>query len=96
MPYLVGDLPDGFLRVICAGYSGVVDEDVDAAELGDGALDEGVDLFGVGDVGGYGDGPAAIGQDGVDGLLDGAGPTACGNDVGAKLGEGHGDLSTEA
>ena len=25
----------------------------------------------------------------------GVGPTACGNDVGAELGKGHGDLSTE-
>ena len=36
-----------------------------------------------------------LAQDGVDRLLDGSRPPACGNDVGAELGKGHGDLSTK-
>ena len=96
MPYLVGDLPDGFLRVICAGYSGVVDEDVDAAELGDGALDEGVDfLESVTSVDtAMALPPLARMVSTVSWMGPGLRPAA--TTSAAKLGEGHGDLSTEA
>ena len=45
------------------GEAGVVDEDVDAAELGDGAIDHRLDLLGLGDVKIEGEGAAAEGAD---------------------------------
>ena len=91
----VGDFPDGFFRVVGAGDSGVVDEDIDAAEMGDGAVDEGVDLGGVGDVRRDGEGPMPRGMYVVHSLLEGSGPSACYNDRSAELAQPNGNLSSQ-
>ena len=53
--------------------SGVVDQNVEAAELGDGALDQVANGVLVADIGGDGEGAPPQGADGVRGFVDAAG-----------------------
>ena len=53
--------------------AGVVDQNVEAAELGDGALDQVANGVLIADIGGDGEGAPARGADGVRGFVDAAG-----------------------
>jgi hypothetical protein len=79
------------------GDAGIVDQDVDGAELVVGLLDHGGDGLAVGDVGGDGDGIAALGFDGIGdrGGLVGSVAVVDG-DVGAGICEGQRDGGADA
>ena len=87
MPFIVGNVPQGFADVLLH-RPGVVYQHVNPVEPGQGGLDQPIDLAGVGYVGGDGQSFPADGFDlsgcGVDGAL-----AAPGNDqVGPGAGEG--------
>ena len=74
--------------------AGIVDQNVEAAELGDGALDQVANRVLIADIGGDGEGAPAHGADGVRGLVDAAGQAFGGlfalgghHDIGAFLRE---------
>jgi hypothetical protein len=78
-----------------ADDAGVVDEDVNGAEAGDGFVDEAMADILVADVADEGDGMSAGGVDECLGFFwDGAG--AVESDVGASFGESEGDAGAEA
>ena len=99
LPEVEGEIDEGALEF----DAGVVDEDVEFSESGNGLGDEVLDLGGVGDVGGDGDGAASEGLDlgecvvGAAGLADvvddygGALTGECGGDGLADAGGGSGD-----
>ena len=83
-----------------AGYggpdAGVVDEDVDAAELLDGGVDERLAVLGLGDVGGDGDRPPARRLDELLRLLQLLHAPRAERDVGAGLRQCLGERHPEA
>src|SRR5207245_4004749 len=72
----------------------VVDDDVDAAELGDGALDQLGDEAEVVDVARVHERPPAAGAHVFGHALEVVGPTGDDGDVGTGVGEGGGDGGT--
>ena len=80
-------LRSGFKQELDLGDPGVVDEDVDAAELARGPLDEPEDGVAVGDVGRDRDRPAAEGADLLGHLLGTFGVDVVDGDVGAVGGQ---------
>ena len=77
-------------------YSGVVEENIHLAELGYGGFHEGVDLGGVGDVGGYGDGLASEFGHHVGDFLDRADSAGGDYEVGAGARHGQGHFPAES
>ncbi len=73
-----------------AGDAGVVDEDVDLAELGEGLFDSGLDLVFVGYVDNEGGGLASGGGDGGDEFVELLAVAGGGGDGRAFAGEGQG------
>jgi hypothetical protein len=78
------------------GDPGVVDEHVDAAELGDGGVDERAALLPVADVAGHREGPPPEGPNLGGDHLAGVELAAGHHDVGASLGEAEGHRPAEA
>jgi hypothetical protein len=77
-------------------HTGIVDDDVEPAELADGALDQGVHLGVARHVGGDHDGPPACPRRELGGLLERSLGTGRQSHVGARFRQRHRDGSAEA
>ena len=94
-PLVVGYVPDR-LAALSTDHAGIVDEDVDAAKLAHGCLDQLAHLLRVGDVRRLGERPGAYGPDLVGDALQRLRAAAREDYVAAGAGEGQGHLPAEA
>ncbi|MDX6685138.1 MAG: hypothetical protein QOF86_1266 [Baekduia sp.] len=90
---LLGRLARGGDR---GAHAGVVDEDVDAAQLADRGLDQRAGVLGLADVGGDGDRPAARGLHQRLRVLEAVGAAGAQRYVGSRLGQRLGERDTQA